>query len=619
MNENIERIESVKHIELERQAISDCLPDQMPDFASDYKFAIIHLLWGMWKGKRHLVFGMLEMYPSEFDVDEAPEIEEQTSHYRHGQETYRLFYIRYKECDVNKAIQWYRDIKEKKHINLYWDLDKDGNLKNFPCEQMIDIRSWPNFELAKKTCGKPEKAEERENDNGLPFIAEAWGVVRTHHLYPEVYKDQELYDLLMYKEPLEWIQKYLMWDISFYGDLIGSVHLVLPNPIYSSRRIRVIPRAVSTHKCETGQNGNEKNEQGQECTHGVRKKEINPNSKRTDADEVRITFTPRKDRSLKDISVRYCEKTITGTTIGYSSNVVNNFCTIPLIGKEDKFSFEFKDSEYGFIDYTNRASFILGFQLDVIVAAREKRIQFGNNINTVTEYEKVTEISTANTTSADECDESIDADAIPLQEKMTREEWKRRKYYEGQRYGQKIFQDHEEAKYCIKEIIHNAKNKLILVDPYITINDFFEYALEGTRRGLEVILLTGKDDFKKNQTPELLERVKNLAGQENIRILGMTGRPKIHDRFIMVDDDIWLIGGSLNFIGKRLSVMLKSPNPKPLEECLNKIIYGENVRDFNEWYNESYVDEDDAEKDATDDVANEENSCRNVEAVKQND
>ena len=51
----------------------------IPDFASAYKFAIIHLLWAICEGQRHLIFGMVELYPSDFDIEDAPKLDEQGS------------------------------------------------------------------------------------------------------------------------------------------------------------------------------------------------------------------------------------------------------------------------------------------------------------------------------------------------------------------------------------------------------------------------------------------------------------------------------------------------------------------------------------------------------------
>lgn len=56
-----------------------------------------------------------------------------------------------------------------------------------------------------------------------------------------------------------------------------------------------------------------------------------------------------------------------------------------------------------------------------------------------------------------------------------------------------------------------------------------------------------------------------------IRILRGAKNPPIHDRFLVIDGDVWLSGNSLNKIGKRASVMLKLPDPTSVSERLERL------------------------------------------------
>ena len=52
----------------------------------------------------------------------------------------------------------------------------------------------------------------------------------------------------------------------------------------------------------------------------------------------------------------------------------------------------------------------------------------------------------------------------------------------------------------------------------------------------------------------------------------MTGKePNAHDRFLVVDDQVWLIGTSLNNIGDRLTAAIKFPDPGPILNSLETL------------------------------------------------
>lgn len=53
----------------------------------------------------------------------------------------------------------------------------------------------------------------------------------------------------------------------------------------------------------------------------------------------------------------------------------------------------------------------------------------------------------------------------------------------------------------------------------------------------------------------------------------MAGKPpKLHDRFMCIDNNIWLIGSSLNAIGDRAAIMMKLPDPKPVSASLQDML-----------------------------------------------
>ena len=56
------------------------------------------------------------------------------------------------------------------------------------------------------------------------------------------------------------------------------------------------------------------------------------------------------------------------------------------------------------------------------------------------------------------------------------------------------------------------------------------------------------------------------SSKPEIRILGDS--PGVHDRFLVIDGNVWFSGNSLNRIGERAGMIVKLPDPKPVVERL---------------------------------------------------
>ena len=60
--------------------------------------------------------------------------------------------------------------------------------------------------------------------------------------------------------------------------------------------------------------------------------------------------------------------------------------------------------------------------------------------------------------------------------------------------------------------------------------------------------------------------------------------PAFHDRFIFIDDEVWVCGNSLSDIGKRASILIKSSAPKEIQNIYYSIINDEQkITTLKEW------------------------------------
>jgi len=62
-----------------------------------------------------------------------------------------------------------------------------------------------------------------------------------------------------------------------------------------------------------------------------------------------------------------------------------------------------------------------------------------------------------------------------------------------------------------------------------------------------------------------------------VEVMVLPGKsPALHDRFLVVDEEVWFLGNSLNTLGVRASMIIKLPNPdeviRKLEEMLKQAV-----------------------------------------------
>ena len=169
----------------------------------------------------------------------------------------------------------------------------------------------------------------------------------------------------------------------------------------------------------------------------------------------------------------------------------------------------------------------------------------------------------------------------------------------AKKFGQKMFApDHrEDAEDFIRELVGQARERVVIIDPFFTTTELFDFVF-GIPSPVSVTIITSKDVMnqpctasagKQSMGEEIqaqLDAFKKTAPDYSIDVKVMTGnKTVIHDRFLIIDDQVWFSGNSLNDIGKRLSMLIRLPNPQELLCYLNKMMSGkgERIETLEEW------------------------------------
>lgn len=164
---------------------------------------------------------------------------------------------------------------------------------------------------------------------------------------------------------------------------------------------------------------------------------------------------------------------------------------------------------------------------------------------------------------------------------------------EAERLGQKWFHgNRDEATIFIRNLIGKARKRVWIVDPYFATIEFFSFALATAYEDIDAVILTGGEELKKSDQIDpsreageiLLRQLENGKGMSHIKVRVMTGMPAVHDRFLVIDDHVWLTGNSLNSIGERAGMMISLPEPSIVVEKLNEVIHhAQRTKTLSDW------------------------------------
>ena len=126
---------------------------------------------------------------------------------------------------------------------------------------------------------------------------------------------------------------------------------------------------------------------------------------------------------------------------------------------------------------------------------------------------------------------------------------------EGVFYDGQIF----DAYNFISDLVRKAKNEIVLIDNYV--DDSVLKILDKRENNVSATIYTSRISEKLE-----LDLAKHNSQYPPINIEVFT---KCHDRFLIIDDDVFLIGGSIKDLGKKVSTFVKLSITK--EEFLSKL------------------------------------------------
>lgn len=153
---------------------------------------------------------------------------------------------------------------------------------------------------------------------------------------------------------------------------------------------------------------------------------------------------------------------------------------------------------------------------------------------------------------------------------------------ELEKNGQFIFfpgssADKEKARNAVAELLNKASKVCMLLDPYFGAPDlYYAYLIQNTSVPIQILssaaFLKSKSESpsgRKMKQAFLLRRslakYKRALPHQSIEVKVLPGgKSPLHDRYIVIDENVYLLGSSFNEFGSRATTLIKVPDPLPM-------------------------------------------------------
>ena len=484
---------------------------------ADYGQVVVHLAWLRDDKVRHLLFGMVELRPQEFPAaDSSPE---QCCRAASKGRLY-LYYRRF-AMPVEEAIAWYEAAIEG-NVALPASVD-DNTPQSNPTMRggpFFMSPAWPRLVVS----------------NELDFAPDWMQGSRAHFLFTKRRPSQ--HELLRKPENSAQLKQWLHLDlVDLYQEYLGAICLIAPNPLFRSIKKSHLdePRGDSVetvaYKLVTRAN---------QSLNGTRLEIVNEN--------LLGRLTPVAAVFSDDIVIKVFE-------FAEELNREGRTVTHP---------------RHGLLCWNEPVPLIRTIQLDLAVESRRKSIEVPAHGKHRLGYEyEISEYKQENSTVI-----GTALDDSTIQSKIVRAQYRRTLRQKGT--SQHWFHDKpEDAAKFMRDTIGTARRTVMIADPYFAGYGLlaFGHAIQSPDAKLQVLTSAAhlKNEDAGSQVQMVLDQTfQTYPSVPEVRLLS-GDPPPLHDRFLVVDDDVWLSGNSLHTIGERAGMVVRLPDPKPVIAQLDRL------------------------------------------------
>ena len=484
--------------------------------STGYRQAVIHIAWFRDDQIYHLLFGMVELRPTEFpDAAGSP----LHSHRAKSRSRKYLHYRRF-VMPAKDAIEWYKSATRSSSITLPSDPNRqtmcDG--AQLTSDSFIQEPSWPQFITA----------------NELTIAPDWMNGSRIHFLFRQKTMPAEVSVILQVDKNRSKLEDWLNFDIvDAYHEYQGALCIVAPNPLFRS----------------------------------IQRSHISGSD--TDSPEtVAYKVVARQGQALNGLRLEINNERVGGPLTPVVHKIdedpITEFQFPTRIYKE---GISVTHPEYGLVYWRRPAPLIRSIRTRVELIRGRKRVEVpaAGRRRPAQRYE-VNEVG--------DTTDSVIGEASPdLIYRIANAESRRSRAQLAKDYDQEWFyRSPQEAAQYIRDRIGNARDSVLIVDPYFAGRELLSFGHAIRRSKVHLRVLSSTSGLKESclgttavesalQLQEIRDTTFNdYSSLPEIRIVG--DPPAVHDRFLVIDGRVWLSGNSLNMIGERAGMIVRLPDPE---------------------------------------------------------
>ncbi len=503
--------------------------NDIPILERDYRFAELTLVYLRKcdpQGWNRRILEVVTLIPKW--LESGPE--EVRPERRLGGSSFYTVHFRRSKMPVANAIEYYSRIRGGVAVDIPQTADeKAANATPFtvPATPIAEEPPWPAV-----ACEIDGEYFWQKS----PFWGFFSGGIRRHQLLASAQANEVLSGLVLKEreKAMGYLQELLPFELTERPGLLGSCHLVLPNPLFGDVHTRLEtstpPRLnVRLHSYPGA-----------------------------DISTLKATFREfRPDGQINVIKV---------------PNVSNLF-SVDFGHEPHKVSFEIVCATRGVLFSSPPTTFVHSIDINMgLITAKRKVFVPSNPPGGTPETFEVPVVGSTTKSTTGSSTPSAEGLLSVLKDQMQREASL------DAESSQRWFDDVAQAKAAIREIIAKATRSIRIVDPYLGARELQSFALATTSSRSSIEIMTSaaylKEDGHKAGI-QLAKHVKSLAVQgftNKIEVRVMGGKkPGIHDRFLIADDEAWLLGSSLNEFGARGTMMVRLRTPEAIRAEIDKV------------------------------------------------
>jgi hypothetical protein len=382
----------------------------------------------------------------------------------------------------------------------------------------------------------------------VPFSADWQTCPRVRHILPRDFLVTRLWSKDEFKRASDWLSEEMHFPWDAFPEYWGSIHLIAANPVFRSLHSR-IDRASGL--------------------------------------AMLIALQLYRGQSIEGLEFEFESRRPTGTAYVLRKRLDDPITRIELPGEPEAMFERVHDPKRGLLYsvgpfWCNEA---LSLTMNVVTETRSVRIPRSEGGDDGYEVPLVGPFSIARQVGEPRRDR---VGAERLSAASSDRERRNRGIVE-----QKWFRDQvEDAIAELRALVGGATAPLLLVDPYFGGDDLRRVLLAVQDPGLLIVILVGANHLRERHPTLPVEECDHLdsclaqaqaAGPMNpmhVRVMSGSSR-SIHDRLLLVDDRLWMLGSSLNAYGRRGTLLVRVPDPEPVLADVREV--WSSSEDFSAW------------------------------------